>query len=121
MPTEHLSRDQIAELVRQLTQKQTALESQLEHSEQGTKPVTLDQQSVGRVSRMDAMQQQQMSVATREQAALLLKDISSALSRIDSDEYGYCQDCGESVGFARLQAQPQALLCLACQSELEQN
>jgi DnaK suppressor protein len=121
MPTEHLSRDQIAELARQLKQKQTDLESQLEHSRQGTEPVTLDQQSVGRVSRMDAMQQQQMSLATREQAALLLKDISSALNRIDSHEYGYCLDCGEPVGFARLQAQPQALFCLACQSAQEQN
>ena len=120
MPTEHLSRDQIAKLVRQLKQKQTDLESQLEHSKQGTGPVTLDQQSVGRVSRMDAIQQQQMNVANHEQAALLLKDISSALIRIDSHDYGYCQECGEPVGFARLQAQPQAPLCLACQSEREQ-
>jgi len=120
MPTEHLSKDRIAELARQLKKKQTDLESQLEHSRQATQPVTLDQQSVGRVSRMDAMQQQQMSVATREQAALLLKDISSALSRIDSHAYGYCQHCGEPVGFARLQAQPQAPLCLDCQSTQEQ-
>ena len=121
MPTEHLSRDQIAELARQLKQKQTDLESQLEHSRQGTEPVTLDQQSVGRVSRMDAIQQQQMNVANREQATLLLKAIASALSRIDLHEYGYCLDCGEPVGFARLQAQPQAPLCLTCQSALEQN
>ena len=121
MSAEHLSTDQIAKLARQLKQKHTDLESQLEHSRQGSEPVTLDQQSVGRISRMDAIQQQQMSVANREQAALLLKAITSALKRIDSHEYGYCRDCGEPVGFARLQAQPQAPLCLACQSELEQN
>ena len=120
MPTDPLKPAQITQLRTQLIAQQQELTELLHNAAATTKPVTLDQQSVGRVSRMDAMQQQQMSVATREQAALLLKDISSALSRIDSHEYGYCQDCGESVGFARLQAQPQALLCLDCQSELEQ-
>jgi len=86
MSAEHLSTDQIAKLARQLKQKHTDLESQLEHSRQGSEPVTLDQQSVGRISRMDAIQQQQMNVANREQAALLLKAITSALKRIDSHE-----------------------------------
>jgi DnaK suppressor protein len=70
---------------------------------------------------MDAIQQQQMSVANRDQAALLLNAIASALNRINSCEYGYCLHCGEAVGFARLQAQPHAPLCLDCQSALEQN
>jgi len=121
MSTEELSANQLRELALLLTQKQAELGSQLEHNRESADPVTLDQQSVGRVSRMDAIQQQQMSVANREQAALLLKAITSALIRIDSDEYGYCLDCGEPVGFARLQAQPHAPLCLTCQSALEQN
>jgi len=121
MSTEELSANQLRELAQLLKQKQAELGSQLEHNRESADPVILDQQSVGRVSRMDAIQQQQMSVANREQAASLLKAITSALARIDSHEYGYCLECGEPVGFARLQAQPHAPLCLACQSELEQN
>jgi len=120
MSAEELTANQVRELALLLTQKRTELRSTLEHNRESADPVTLDQQSVGRVSRMDAIQQQQMSVANREQAALLLKAIASALRRIDAHEYGYCLHCGEPVGFARLQVQPQAPLCLACQSAIEQ-
>lgn len=121
MSDEDLNPKQVRELDLLLKKKQAELRSQLEHNRESADPVTLDQQSVGRVSRMDAIQQQQMSVANREQAALLLKAITSALNRIDKQEYGYCLECDEPVGFARLQAQPQAPFCLACQSALEQN
>ena len=121
MSVEELSENQIIELAQLLKQKQTELRSQLEENSESANPVTLDQQSVGRVSRIDAIQQQQMSVANREQSTLLLRSITQALSLIDTEEYGYCQECGEPIGFMRLQVQPQAPLCLACQSALEQN
>jgi DnaK suppressor protein len=118
---EELSPNQVGELTQLLKQKRTELHSQLEGNRESAEPVTLDQQSVGRVSRIDAIQQQQMNVANREQSTLLLKSVTSALARIAAEEYGYCEDCGEAVGYARLHVQPQALRCLACQSALEQN
>ena len=121
MSVEELSVNQMTELAQLLKQKQAELRSQLEDNSESANPVTLDQQSVGRVSRIDAIQQQQMSVANRDQSTLLLRNITLALSRIDTEEYGYCQECGEAIGFMRLQVQPQAHLCLACQSALEQN
>jgi len=118
-PVVELTSSQINKLANHLKLKQAELELQLEGSRQSTEPVTLDQQAVGRVSRMDAIQQQQMAVANREQSTLLLKLVSAALLRIKSGEYGYCLQCGEPVAFARLDAQPFTPNCLNCQSAME--
>jgi DnaK suppressor protein len=114
-----LTSRQINKLTNHLKLKQAELELQLEGSRQSTEPVTLDQQVVGRVSRMDAIQQQQMAIANREQSTLLLKLVSTALLRIKSGEYGYCLQCGEPIAFARLDAQPFTPNCLDCQSAME--
>ena len=118
---EELTNSQIDELTALLNQQKLDLTQQLKNSEENSAPVTLDQQSVGRVSRIDAIQQQQMAVANREQDTAILKQINASLSRVENDEYGYCQECGEPIGFARLQVQPYAANCVACQEGLEGN
>ncbi len=114
-----LTDQQLNELRSLLEERRNNLKLQLEQSEAATQPVTLDQQSVGRVSRIDAIQQQQMAIAGKTQTAQLLRRIELAMKRIEDDEYGQCMQCGESIPFARLQVQPDASLCLACQSEAE--
>ena len=114
-----LKPQQLNLLQNSLKEKRQALEAQLKSSDPDTKPVTLDQQSVGRVSRIDAIQQQQMALANQQQSTQLLKRIELALKRIDSGEYGCCLQCEEPITFARLQAQPFADLCLDCQSASE--
>ena len=102
-----------------LVATQQALQAQLKSADSTTKPVTLDQQTVGRVSRIDAILQQQMAIANQQQANQLLTRIELALRRIDSGEYGSCLQCEEPIAFARLQAQPYASLCIECQSATE--
>jgi len=114
-----LTRKQIEQLRALLESRSNELRLQLEQAEGATRPVTLDQQSVGRVSRIDAIQQQQMAIANQAQACRLLRGIEAALQRIEAGEYGDCQHCGEPILFARLQIQPEASLCVACQSENE--
>ena len=116
---QELTTSQIDELARELKSQKKALQQQLQDSQQSSAPVTLDQQSVGRVSRIDAIQQQQMAVANREQVNAILKLTNLALERIGVEEYGYCLECGEPIGNARLQVQPQSPNCMACQSILE--
>ena len=79
-------------------------------------PVELDQQSVGRLSRMDAMQQQSMDVAREERRQARLAALASARRRIDSDDYGYCLGCGEEIAEARLKIDPAVTLCVDCQA-----
>lgn len=80
----------------------------------GSEIVELDQTRAGRLSRMDALQQQAMAKAGRSRAATELKRIDAALARIRSGSYGDCLECGAPIGSGRLLAQPAATLCLDC-------
>ncbi len=120
MSIEPLSASQIEQLSARLQSQRDSLQQQLAEAGDQARPVTLDQQSIGRVSRVDAIQQQQVAVAGREQLTLTLRQVMSALARVQSGDYGYCSRCDEPIGFQRLNAQPQAPLCLRCQSASEQ-
>lgn len=119
MPSPELDPGQLEAMRTLLEEQQQALEKQLQLGSGATRPVTLDQQSVGRVSRIDAIQQQQMALASHDQAVQMLKQVKQALRRIESNDYGYCRDCAEPIAFARLQVQPFASLCIDCQSAAE--
>jgi DnaK suppressor protein len=119
MPADPLDQARIEQLRAQLIVQQGELTELLHNAAATTKPVTLDQQSVGRVSRIDAIQQQQMAIANQQQANDALKRIELALDRIDNGSYGDCLECGEAIAHARLQAQPFAGLCIDCQSARE--
>ena len=83
-------------------------------SSESRKPVELDQQSVGRLSRMDAMQGQAMALATEERRTQERARIEAALKRIEAGDYGYCVKCGDAIEPRRLAFDPSAPLCLAC-------
>ena len=85
----------------------------------GTTTVALDQTSVGRVSRIDALQTQAMSLAAQERRVVELGRIAAALQRIDAGEYGYCLDCGELISSERLKIDLPAERCVKCASKLE--
>ena len=77
-------------------------------------PVTLDQQSVGRLSRIDALQAQAMAQATEKRRLQRLVQIEAAFGRMAAGEYGYCATCGEAIAAKRLAADPAAHLCVGC-------
>lgn len=120
MAEEPLSRPQIEELGARLLSERDSLQRQLAETGDQARPVALDQQSIGRVSRVDAIQQQQVAIAGRQQLTLTLRQVMAALARVESGDYGYCTRCDAPIGFQRLNAQPQAPLCLRCQSASEQ-
>jgi len=86
-----------------------------DRSKDSRAPVELDQQSVGRLSRMDAMQQQSMDLAREERRRQRLAVLGAALRRLDEDEYGYCLACGEDILPERLEIDPAVTLCVSCQ------
>lgn len=117
---QELSLAQISTLKTKLQSLQVDLMSQLELSESATGIVTLDQTAVGRVSRIDAMQQQKMAISTQRKTEQRLKKVYIALAAIESGDYGFCRQCDESIIFGRLEIQPEANLCLPCQSKADQ-
>lgn len=78
--------------------------------------VELDQQAVGRLSRMDALQNQAMAKAQQANRDLEAHRLKVALTRIQEDEYGYCEDCGEEIPDGRLDLDLAASKCVSCAS-----
>ena len=100
----------------QLVERLEALRDTSETTADNRRPVELDQTSVGRVSRMDAMQVQAMAVATEQRRHDEAKRIEAAIERIDEGEYGYCTACGEDIAKKRLAADPTVATCIRCAS-----
>jgi len=115
---EELSSTQITELQQDLLQLQRELQTLLSSSAESSRPVELDQ-PIGRLSRMDALQQQHMAKANRLWHEQRLLQVQNALKAIDRDSYGACRSCEEPVGYARLKARPETPFCLHCQEERE--
>lgn len=110
MPSLHDLAALRAELERRLAELET-LDAETSDSR---KPVELDQSSVGRLSRMDALQQQAMALATERRRQLERRKIRAAIQRIDDDCYGDCVRCDEEIEPERLAMDPTITLCAAC-------
>ena len=115
---EDLTEQQIVELQDRLTTLRVELKGLLASTREGTRPVSLDE-PIGRLTRLDAMQQQSMSAANRQQAELRLRQVEQALGLVRNGDYGLCRRCDESIGHARLSARPESPYCLACQDEID--
>lgn len=83
---------------------------------EGRAPVTLQQDSVGRLSRVDAMQVQAMALAAERRRAAERQRVEAALGRIDEGEWGWCLKCGEEIAEARLAHDPSVTMCVGCAS-----
>ena len=102
-----------------LLQRRRALQYLQATGEAAAGVVELDQSSVGRLSRMDALQGQAMSRERQRRRQLELQQIGAALQRIAAGDYGYCVSCGEAIALPRLEHDPAVPLCIACASALE--
>ncbi|MFC3227541.1 TraR/DksA family transcriptional regulator [Marinibaculum pumilum] len=99
---------------KRLSERLAALRTASGVTEEDRRPVQLDQSSVGRLSRMDAMQVQAMAQAAERRRSDEVRRIEAALQRIAEDEYGWCLRCGEAIAVPRLEADPTATLCIGC-------
>lgn len=109
----------------ELADFKTLLEHQLAESMDAlqaidTGTVMLDQTSVGRLSRMDAMQQQAMAQGLKDRAQRNQRRLKAALDRIQAGVFGLCCRCGDPVTRERLTADPATPFCGDCQDEIEE-
>jgi RNA polymerase-binding transcription factor len=104
--------------IEQIKQKLFDLRVTLQEQEEAAKgagqPVELDQARVGRLSRMDAMQSQQMALEAGRRRQDQLQKIAGTLQRIESGEYGCCFVCGEEIPMRRLMVDPTSTRCIGC-------
>jgi DnaK suppressor protein len=99
---------------RLLEQRRDDILARQDGQQEAAGTVELDQARVGRLSRMDALQQQAMARATRQRSALELQRIEAALVRIRTGDFGYCLKCGEDIAEKRLKFDPGVLNCITC-------
>lgn len=104
----------IKQLKRKLIAQQNEIHELDETLRESQQTVTLDQSKVGRLSRMDALQGQQMALEAARRRQLQLSKIKSALLRIETGEFGYCVRCGEQIDSRRLDFDPANSHCIQC-------
>ena len=109
-----MSKIDVTKAKERLAEKLLELENLSDISAASRDAVMLDQQSVGRLSRMDAMQQQAMNKATEQKRQLDIIRIEAAQRRIRDGDYGYCEECGNVIPDGRLAIDPMAERCVAC-------
>ena len=113
------SPEQLAELRSDLEKLRQDLLVVIRDDSGAAATVTLDQSTQGRLSRMDAMQQQKMAEANMRRAKVRLERVEAVLESFEdpSVDPGSCRECGDPVPFARLKAYPDALFCVPCLNE----
>ena len=89
--------------------------------ESGSAVVELDQSRLGRLARIDAIQQQQAQKKQVRRIEQEVKALKRALLRLKNvqDEFGYCVECGDEIPFKRLLFRPIARSCIGCAQLLE--
>ena len=109
-----MNKNRLEQIKLKLHQQKTELEELEASFKESSQPVELDQSKVGRLSRMDAMQGQQLALEAARRRKLQLLNIERAFRRLESGEYGYCVECGEEIDSRRLDFDPANSLCIEC-------
>ncbi|MFT5275039.1 MAG: DnaK suppressor protein [Saprospiraceae bacterium] len=112
-----MNKKKLKELIEQRLEEIREINAQ---AERGQQTVVLDQSRVGRLSRMDAMQAQEMNKEGQRRRDLEKQRLEEALIRIDEADYGECEECGNWISEGRLSVDPAAAHCIGCASKLEQ-
>lgn len=103
-------REQLRETIEQRIQE---LEAALSKENEDTKPVAPDT-AIGRLSRLDSIQGQQMALELQRRQQAELARLRDAMKRLDTPQFGVCLLCQQEIPFERLEAMPEATLCVAC-------
>ena len=102
----------------QLQQELQDIEAIAASADASAHTVELDQTRMGRLSRMDAMQGQAMAQATIARRQARARAIQVALMRMQRDDFGTCEECGEAIAWQRLLINPAATLCIDCAEQI---
>lgn len=105
---------QLERFRRRLLELRSELQAQDQATQEDSRPIELDQARVGRLSRMDAMQAQEMAQETARRRQRQLAEVDGALRRIESGDYGHCYSCGEEIDIRRLDVDPAITRCIKC-------
>ena len=108
-----IDKQQLGVFQKRLEQMETELLESVSEKADAAAPVQVDP-SIGRLSRMDAIQSQQLALEIQARQQQALMRVRSALETIQNGNYGQCRRCKGSIALERLEAQPDAVVCIQC-------
>lgn len=113
-----LTSEQIQDLYHHLFDLKNKIEQALNLSAESSKPVSLEE-SIGRISRMDALLVQRIAKTSHENLSLQLKQVNASIEDYQNGQYGLCRMCQNPIGYPRLSAKPESPFCFNCQKNIE--
>lgn len=114
-----LDEQQLERFRERLLATKEAAKTLLSQSAKETRPVEVSGSSIGRLTRIDAIQMQGMTQMSEGQLRIRLQQIEVALGALEEGTYGSCRYCKGPIGLPRLEAMPEAPFCMECQESFE--
>jgi DnaK suppressor protein len=105
--------DERKQLKEKLLKEKEKVEKRITNLKELTKPIA-PENSIGRVSRMDAINNKSVNDAALRTAENKLQSINEALRKIDDKDFGNCRRCGQPIPMGRLAVMPESALCMRC-------
>jgi len=108
-----LSIDDIIKIEEQALEELDRLQAEIAASGVEVAAISPDK-AIGRLSRLDAMQIQEIAKDAQRRRKNRVTALQNALDRIDTGRFGQCELCKEWISLTRLEAQPEATRCSVC-------
>jgi DnaK suppressor protein len=109
-----LTEEQLGDLQAELDRQLSKLKRSMRVTDEALRPIELDQTAVGRLSRIDALQNQGLTKNLHQREQVKLALLLEALKRVEARTYGVCTGCGGNIPFERLFVFPETPECAAC-------
>ncbi|HKK74215.1 MAG TPA: TraR/DksA C4-type zinc finger protein [Saprospiraceae bacterium] len=108
-----MNKEERAELKEKIIETITETRRKIQQLEAATQPIT-PENAIGRVSRMDAINNKSVAEATLRTARRKLSSLETALHKVEDAHFGKCTRCGQAIRPARLMFMPESERCIRC-------
>lgn len=114
-----LDQEQLALLQSMLEQRRDALAGLVDPDHPGLHDLAVDEVETSPADKATVRLLNDLAQEAADHNVAQMAIVRHALAKIDDGSYGECEECGNPIGFSRLQARPEARLCIACQTRAE--
>lgn len=104
---------ELNEIKKIITEEVKKTESSIDHYKELTKPIA-PENAIGRISRMDAINNKSVNDAALKKAELKLKNLKIALNNLNDSNFGKCANCSQNIPIGRILLMPQSRFCVNC-------
>lgn len=98
-----------------LAREKAKIENRITELEELTRPIS-PSDAIGRISRMDAINNKSVNEAALRSARIKLRNIEISLEKSESPDFGKCRQCGEAIPVGRMLVMPGSTRCVGCAS-----